>query len=101
MKYLIISNMRIESRDKHEGLVKEFVDAVTIGLDSNDAVFGKRVGTVRQQADGSEDIGNYQRFEYVQFKVAVASTNSDSNVIAHNLRSNHRNGFTLRRVHFA
>ena len=92
--------MRIKCSDKHERLVQEFVDSVAVSLDSNNAVISKCACTVAQQPDGTQNIGHNERLEDIQLKVAVASSNRNGNVIAHNLSSDHCNGFTLGGIYF-
>lgn len=93
--------MRVEGGDEHERFVEQFADAIAIRLDADHAVLGERAGTVRQQADRAQDVGNDQRLEDVQLKVAVAAADANCHVIAHDLRCYHCYSFALGRIHFA
>lgn len=42
-----------------------------------------------------QHVPNDQRLEHVQFEVTVASTHSDSSVVAHDLSADHRDGLAL------
>ena len=93
--------MRVESSHQHQRFVKEFADPVAIGFNADDTVLSERIGTVSQQSDGSQDVGNHQRFENVQFEMSITAADGHSHVISHYLSGHHRDGLTLSWIHFA
>ena len=50
---------------------------------------------ITDQSDGVEDVSDDHGSEDIQFEVTIRSTDSNSDVVTHNLAADHRNGFTL------
>lgn len=95
---IVVANMRIESCHKHERLMEQFVDSLTIGLDSNDAVTGEGLTGITNESHGLEDITNNHWFKDVQFEMAVAPTDTHGHLVPHHLSSDHCECLTLRGV---
>ena len=98
--YRIVTDVGIEGCHQHQRFVKKLADPVTIGLDTDDTIFGEGIGAIGQESDRSEYIRNHERFEDVQFEVSIAATNSYCDVVSHHLGCHHCDGFTLRWIHF-
>lgn len=52
--YLIIANVWIESCDKHQAFMEEFVNSFFVGFYAHNTVVHKCMATVSQQPNGSE-----------------------------------------------
>lgn len=48
-----------------------------------------------------QDIPDDQGLENIEFEVTIAASNSDSDVVTHDLSADHSDGFTLGGVDFA
>lgn len=60
-----------------------------------DAFIGECDGGVPKKSDRPEHVGNDERLEHVQLEVAVRTSDSDGDVVAHHLSGNHGYGFAL------
>ncbi len=60
----------------------------------------ERVGGISDQSNTMQDVFNDHGSEDVEFEMTVASTDSDSDVVTHNLTADHSEGFTLSGVNF-
>ena len=60
---LVITNMRIQGRDKHQGFVKKFVNAFTINFNTIDAFIGEGYASVAEEANGPQNVGDHQGLE--------------------------------------
>lgn len=98
---LIISDVEVQSGDKHERLVEELIDSVFIRGNADDAVINKGVACSSDEIRRSEDVGDHDGLVDVELEVAVHTASGDSHVVAHNLRADHRNGLDLGRVNLA
>lgn len=83
------------------GLVEERVDAVLVGDDADDTVVGEGVGTVSEETDGAEEVGNEDGLEDVELELAVRAGDRDGGVVAHDLRGDHGEGLALGGVDLA
>lgn len=48
---LVVTDMRVKCRHKHETLVQQFFDLATVRLDTGDAVHVKALARVSEKAD--------------------------------------------------
>lgn len=58
--------MTVEDSSEHQGLVENGVDALLVGLNTNDTVLGERPRTVSEETDALEDVFNDNGLEYIQ-----------------------------------
>ena len=98
---IIVAELAIERRRKHERLVEQLLNAVAVGPDADDTVLGERVSTVREQADARQQILGHDRLEHVQFKLTVRAADGNGHIVAHHLCGNHRERLALSRVDLA
>ena len=87
--------MAVQYRGQHQGLVQQRVDPLFIGLNANDAVLSERPRSISQQPDALQNILDDNRFEYIQFELAVGTSDRYGRVVTHNLSGNHSHGLTL------
>ena len=91
----VVADMEVESSDQHQGFVEDLVDVCTVGLDSGNAVSVEAVAGISEKSNRMEHVPNDQRLENIEFKVSVASTNSNGDVVTHDLSADHREGLAL------
>lgn len=61
----------------------------------------ERSHAIGKQSRRMQQVADHQWLEDIQFEVTVHTTNGSSDVITHDLRANHSQGLTLRRVDFS
>jgi len=68
---LVVTNVRVEGGDKHEGLVEDVVDLLTVSRHVCNAVKVKRLARISKQGNGVENITDDERLEDVKLKVTI------------------------------
>src|ERR1700739_3599882 len=86
---------------QHKRILNVVVNDVAVHFDAVDAVIDKGVTGVSEQFDGMEIVENHDRFEDIQFEVALGAGKTDGGVIAHDLNSDHGDGFALGGINLA
>ena len=98
---LVIANIGVKSGDKHERLIHELGNALTVGLNTNNAILVERIASISQKVDGVQDIADDQGLENIELEVTTGASNSHSDLVAHNLSTDHGKSFALSRVDLA
>ena len=98
---VVVAETRVQGCRKHKRLVQQLINALLVRLDAHDTVVRERVCTVSEQTNAREQVLCNHRLEDVQLKLAVRATDRHGHMVAHNLRGDHRQSLTLRRVHLA
>ena len=62
----VVSKGRVEDGSKHEGLVEELVDAVLVGLDTDDTVLGEGASSISEKTDGLKQVLDENRLKDVE-----------------------------------
>lgn len=97
---LVIADVGVEGGDKHEGLIHELGNALTVSLNTNNAVLVERIASISQKVDGVEDVADDQGLENIKLEVTTGTSDSHSDMVAHNLSADHGKSFALSRVDF-
>mmetsp|Transcript_11574 Transcript_11574/g.21641 ORF Transcript_11574/g.21641 Transcript_11574/m.21641 type:complete len:233 (+) Transcript_11574:78-776(+) len=97
---LIISNIRIQSSNKHQTSMQKFVNVLHIGFYTNDTIICKTLASVSSKPCRVQKIGRHDRLEYIQLKVSLTSSNTDCHIISHDLSTYHGDCLTLRWIYF-
>ena len=79
--------------------MKERVDSALVGLKAVDEVLLEALHAVGEDANAVQQVADHDGLEDVEFELAVHTTDGSGNVVTHNLRANHGEGFALGRVH--
>ena len=98
---LVVTDLRVERRDKHEAVVHQLLDPRIIRLDAAHAVLLEAHAGVADQAGRLQEVGADDGLEHVQLVVSLRTADRDSHVVTHHLGSHHRHRLALRRVHLA
>ncbi len=69
---IVIANVRIEGRDKHQRLFKMLLNLLRISFDTRHAVIGEGLTGIRKQTNGVKDVKNNEGFKDIQFKMAAS-----------------------------
>ncbi len=67
----IITNVGIESRHQHEGLIHQLADAFCVSFDTYYTILGEGTTTVTKQTNGTQHVGDDDRFEHVQLEAGL------------------------------
>ena len=87
--------LKIPDRDREARSLKSLLEF------TYDAFISEGDRSISDEPDGPEDVRDNQGLEDVELEVAVGAANGDSDVIAHHLSGDHRDGFALSWVDFA
>lgn len=98
---LVIADMGIESRHKHQRVLDISVDHFVVGLDSRDAMDREGVAGIGEEPNGVKEIVDDNRLEDIQLKVALGSGDPNGGIVAHDLDGDHRDRLGLRGVDLA
>ena len=85
LRRVLISDIGIERRHEHQGVVEVVVHFAGICLDAHCAVDIKGGNGFREQSDGLQEIVGDHGHEDVQFEVALGSRKADRRVVSHHL----------------
>src|SRR5712664_4842531 len=66
---LVVTDLRNEGGDEHEGVVDVMLDLFGVGFDSDDAVLHETVARVGEELDGVEIIENHHGLENVELEI--------------------------------
>ena len=94
----IITNVGVESSDKHKTFIEDLFDVILVGLEVSNAVEVERFTGISHKADRLKYVFDDQWLENVELKVAIHSSDGHSSVVSHDLGTDHSNGFALSRV---
>src|SRR5690606_693145 len=98
---IIVADCRRKRGDQHQRLLHQVCDANLVRLDALDAIVGEGAHGVRQKPNRLQrGVGNH-RLEDVELEVALAGSNGDDGLVAHDLRRNHRRRPALGRTDLA
>ncbi len=70
----VVANFGVQGSDQHQRLLVIEFDTFRVGLDSIYTVLSERSATIAKQTYRLENVFDYQRLEYVQLQVAIASS---------------------------
>ena len=98
---LVIADVGIESRHKHQRVLDITVDHFVVGLDSRDAMDREGMAGVGEEPYGVKEIVDDNGLEDIQLKVALGSGDPNGGIVAHNLDGDHRDGLGLCGVNLA
>lgn len=94
----VVSHSAVEAGNQHETLVKDLVDLLLVGLDSDNTVLGETPRSVSQQSDALEQVLDQDGLEDVELELTVRSGDRDGSVVPNNLGGDHGQGLALGRV---
>lgn len=65
---VVVADLAVQGSYKHKTLVHDLLDGFLVGLDTNNAVLGERLGGIRQKADRLEQVLDQDGLEDVQLE---------------------------------
>lgn len=86
---------------KYIPFVEKRVDARLISLQTLNKVGVEAVHAIGENAHAVEQVGDHDRLENVEFKLAVHTTDGGSDVVTHDLGADHSEGLALGGVDLA
>ena len=92
---VLITDIGVESRNQHQGVVEVAVHLLLVGNDADGTVVVKGHDCLSQQSGGLQEIVDADRHKHVQLKVALGGSHANSHVVAHNLNGYHSDSLTL------
>ena len=98
---LVVANVRVKSSDKHQRVLQQLIDFLSVGLNADHAVLVEGIASISQKSYRVEHVSDDHGLEDVQLKVSVGSSHRDGNVISNHLRADHSHSLTLGRVDFS
>lgn len=96
----VIPNYRIQARNKHQALVQQTANPLFICFQPLHKIYFERAHPVAEKADAVEQVVDHDRFEDIEFELAVHARDGYRLVIPHHLRADHCYGFGLRGIDF-
>ena len=97
----VVADMRVQRGDEHEGIFNIAFDDWEVRLDADGAVVVEGMASLGEEADGVQEIVDYDRLEDIQFKIALRGSDAYGGVVAHDLDTNHSQCLGLGWVHLA
>lgn len=97
----VVSDVRVQRCDEHEGVFYIAFDDRQVRLDADGAVVVEGMASLGKEADGVQEIVDDDGLEDIQLEVALRGSDADGGVVAHDLDGNHGECFGLGGVHLA
>lgn len=101
LRGFVVADVWVQSGDEHEGVFYIAFDDRQVRLDADGAVVVEGMASLSKEADGVQEIVDDDGLEDIQLEVALRGSDADGGVVAHDLDSNHGEGFGLGGVHLA
>lgn len=98
---LVVADLAVEAGDQHERLAHELVDALTVGLDADNAVLLERAHAISEETDGVKEVLDQNGLEDVELEMTGSTGDGDGAVVAHDLGADHGEGLALGGVDLA
>ena len=94
----VVADVVVQRGHEHQRVLEVVADGGEVWLHAVDTLRPEGAAGVREQARAVQEVVDHHRLVHVELEVALAATDGDGRVVAHDLTADHRHRFGLRRV---